>query len=86
MADLRVTVIGDQLFTAAASLRDATYPLDIRFDPGIAYRPHPLRENVGASIFELMQELQLVSGAIDLRLTPDGQYVFFEVNPAGQFL
>jgi glutathione synthase/RimK-type ligase-like ATP-grasp enzyme len=28
----------------------------------------------------------LVYGAIDLRLTPDGEYVFLEINPAGQFL
>jgi glutathione synthase/RimK-type ligase-like ATP-grasp enzyme len=34
----------------------------------------------------LMQNLGLVYGAIDLRLTPDGQYVFLEINPAGQFL
>jgi len=27
-----------------------------------------------------------VYGAIDLRLTPEGQYVFLEINPAGQFL
>jgi len=27
-----------------------------------------------------------VYGAIDLRLTPEGRYVFLEINPAGQFL
>jgi hypothetical protein len=62
VADLRVTVIGDQLFAAAASLRDAAYPLDIRFNPGIAYRTHSLPGNVGASIFELMQELVWSTG------------------------
>jgi hypothetical protein len=24
--------------------------------------------------------------SVDLRLTPNGEYVFFEVNPSGQFL
>ena len=33
-----------------------------------------------------MRRLGLVYGAIDLRLTPEGQYVFLEINPAGQFL
>jgi hypothetical protein len=33
-----------------------------------------------------MRGLGLEYGAIDLRLTPDGEYVFLEVNPAGQFL
>jgi glutathione synthase/RimK-type ligase-like ATP-grasp enzyme len=33
-----------------------------------------------------MSRLGLEYGAIDLRLTPDGQYIFLEINPAGQFL
>lgn len=86
VADLRVTVVGDELFAAAATLEDATYPLDIRFNPGIVYHPHTLPDNVVASIFRLMHSLGLEFGAIDMRLTSDDQYVFFEVNPAGQFL
>jgi hypothetical protein len=34
----------------------------------------------------LIRRLGLEYGAIDLRLTPDGEYVFFEVDPSGQFL
>jgi glutathione synthase/RimK-type ligase-like ATP-grasp enzyme len=86
IADLRVTVIGDELFAAAATLEDATYTLDIRFNPGIAYNPYTLPDNVAASILRLMESLGLEYGAIDMRLTPDDRYVFFEVNPAGQFL
>ena len=33
-----------------------------------------------------MKKLGLVYGAIDMRLQPDGTYVFLEINPAGQFL
>jgi biotin carboxylase len=33
-----------------------------------------------------MRDLELVFGAVDLRVTPDGEFVFFEVNPQGQFL
>jgi hypothetical protein len=33
-----------------------------------------------------MQHLGLVYGAIDLRLTPENEYVFLEVNPSGQYL
>jgi glutathione synthase/RimK-type ligase-like ATP-grasp enzyme len=39
-----------------------------------------------AKLHELMTRLGLVYGAIDLRLTPEGRYVFLEINPAGQFL
>ena len=34
----------------------------------------------------LLQRLGLVYGAIDMRRTPDGEYYFFEVNTAGEFL
>jgi hypothetical protein len=33
-----------------------------------------------------MDRLGLVYGAIDMRLTPDGRYVFLEVNPSGLWL
>ena len=33
-----------------------------------------------------MARLGLIYGAIDLRQTPAGDYVFLEVNPAGQWL
>ena len=34
----------------------------------------------------LVAELGLAYGAIDLVLTPDGRYVFVEINPNGQYL
>ena len=33
-----------------------------------------------------MNRLGLAFGAIDLVLTPEGQYVFLEINPSGQWL
>ena len=34
----------------------------------------------------MLERLGLVYGAIDMRRTPDGEYYFFEVNTAGEFL
>ena len=45
-----------------------------------------LPPDVEDSLRALMSELGLVYGAVDLRLTPEGEYVFLEVNPAGEFL
>ena len=45
-----------------------------------------LPEDVIARLRNLMKRLGLVYGAIDMRLTPDGRYVFLEINPAGQWL
>ena len=33
-----------------------------------------------------MTSLRLAYGAIDLRRTPEGDYVFLEINPAGQWI
>jgi hypothetical protein len=45
-----------------------------------------LPADVRRRIRKLMSRLGLVYGAIDLRLTSDGQHVFLEINPAGQWL
>jgi glutathione synthase/RimK-type ligase-like ATP-grasp enzyme len=34
----------------------------------------------------LIERLELCYGAIDMILTPDGRYVFLEINPSGQYL
>lgn len=83
--DLRVTVVGQQLFAAAARTEDAEYPVDVRFNH-VQYQPHPLPPEVERKLLAFMTKLGLEYGAIDLRLTPDGEYIFLEVNPAGQFL
>ena len=33
-----------------------------------------------------MRRLELQYGAVDFRVTPDGEHVFLEVNPAGEYL
>jgi len=42
--------------------------------------------DVSDKLLALLQRLGLVYGAIDMRRTPDGEYYFFEVNTAGEFL
>ena len=85
-ADIRVTAIGDTLFAAAADVRGGGYPTDVRLNLNVPYVPHELPFSVATKLRRMMQELGLLYGAIDLRLTPAGQYVFLEINPAGQFL
>lgn len=84
--DLRVTIIGAQVFSAEIYSQQGTSPLDWRFDHGVPFAIHRLDSTVAAQLQVLMRRLGLVYGAIDLRLTPEGEYVFLEVNPAGQFL
>jgi glutathione synthase/RimK-type ligase-like ATP-grasp enzyme len=87
VVDLRVTVVGDDLFAAAIRSQETAYPHDFRMDlESAAIEPHALSDEVAARLMALMASFGLVYGAIDLRLTPDGEYVFLEVNPAGQWL
>jgi glutathione synthase/RimK-type ligase-like ATP-grasp enzyme len=84
-ADLRIIAIGDRLFAAEAHGTD-DYEIDVRFNTRVGYRPHTLPDGVAAKLRALQRRLGLEYGAIDMRRTPAGEYVFFEVNPAGQFL
>ena len=86
VADLRVTVIGDEIFAAAADARQGEYPTDFRFNGNLKWEPHTLPLAVEDKLRLLMRRLGLEYGAIDLRLTPEGEYIFLEINPAGQFL
>jgi glutathione synthase/RimK-type ligase-like ATP-grasp enzyme len=84
--DIRVTAIGTDLYAAEIDSQAGESPLDWRFDHTVPFRPHALDSETLARLHALMQRLGLVYGAIDLRLTPNGEYVFLEVNPSGQYL
>jgi glutathione synthase/RimK-type ligase-like ATP-grasp enzyme len=86
VADLRVTIIGDEVFAASVSIDELEYDTDVRLNLSARYIQHALPDGVSRLLVALMRKLGLVYGAIDLRLTQDGRYVFLEVNPAGQFL
>jgi glutathione synthase/RimK-type ligase-like ATP-grasp enzyme len=84
-ADLRVTIVGDAIFPVAIyNDRDA---LDWRkVDPGaLRHEVHPLPDAVEDNLKRLVKMLGLEFGAIDLVLTPGGDYVFLEVNPNGEW-
>lgn len=84
--DLRITAIGPNLLAAEAHSQDGEYKIDVRLNNNITYLPHTLPPDIERKLLKLMRRMGLEYGAIDMRLTPDGEYVFLEVNPAGQFL
>jgi glutathione synthase/RimK-type ligase-like ATP-grasp enzyme len=85
--DLRVTVVGDEIFAAAIHSQQTAYKIDFRMDMVNApVEPWTLPEDVEMGLRSFMSVLGLEYGAIDMRLTEDGRYVFLEVNPAGQWL
>jgi hypothetical protein len=84
--DIRVTAIGRDLYAAEIESQAGESPLDWRFDHTVPFRPHMLDSETSSQLYALMRRLGLVYGAIDLRLTPQGEYVFLEINPSGQYL
>jgi glutathione synthase/RimK-type ligase-like ATP-grasp enzyme len=84
--DLRITVVGMSIFTAEIDARKTRYPVDMRMVVGeAAVRPITLSAELNKRLLALQKRLQLVYGAIDMRRTPEGEYYFLEVNPAGQW-
>jgi hypothetical protein len=85
-ADMRVTIMGPHMFATAIRAAPGGYELDYRMDmPGASFEAAVLPAPVEGQLRELMRRLGLVYAAIDLRRTPAGEYVFLEVNPAGEW-
>ena len=87
--ELRVTVVGERVFTAAIHSQESRQTqLDWRkYDTrNTPHQVHELPPPVERNCVALVKELGLTYGAIDLILRPDGEYVFLEINPNGQYL
>ncbi|NMR21446.1 MvdC/MvdD family ATP grasp protein [Cellulomonas fimi] len=85
--DIRVTVVGRDVHAAEIRAHESSYEFDFRMDQAHAsIHRHELPGPLVDRLHALMDRFGLLYGAIDLRRAPDGDYVFLEVNPAGQFL
>ena len=83
--DIRAYVIDGEVVAAA---RIVTGELDYRRDPKYMDRIHALElpPDVQRRTAEVFERMRLVCGSMDLRLTPEGEFVFLEVNSGGSFL
>ena len=83
--DIRVYVIDGEVVAAG---RITTGELDYRRDPDYMNRIHPIElpADVQQRTAAVFAGHRLVCGSMDLRLTPEGEFVFLEVNSAGSFL
>ncbi len=85
--DLRITLVGDEIHAAEIDVRHTSYEVDMRMVVGEGrLRAVTLPPGLRATLRALQQRLGLVYGAVDMRRTEEGDYVFLEVNPAGQWL
>lgn len=84
---LRVTIVGQRVFATSMHLEDSPGPAGSRRNSTSAplaatHLPLVVEEH----LLRLMAYLGLVYAVVDLRLTPNAQYVFWEIDPAGQWL
>ena len=86
--ELRVTAVGERLFACAIHSQDSERTrVDWRrydFDR-VLHEPYDLPIEVSNKLRRFLRELNLSFGAIDMILTPEGEHVFLEVNPSGQW-
>jgi glutathione synthase/RimK-type ligase-like ATP-grasp enzyme len=85
--ELRVTVIGQEIFAAKIhSQDDKRTKIDFRdFSADIKYEKYDLPQDLAERCLQYVHSYGLLYGALDLIVTPDDQVVFLENNPAGQF-
>jgi len=87
--ELRITVVGRAVFAAEIHSQESNQTrVDWRHYDHFQtrYLPHALPPDLEQRCVQLVERLGLYYGAIDMALTPDGRYVFFEINPNGQYL
>lgn len=86
--EVRATIIGRSVFAWEKSFPTRTgTDIDWRFmNIGAVQRQHDLPQAVVDQCFTLMDVLGLVFGCFDFAVNQDGEYVFLEVNPQGNWL
>ena len=82
--DLRVTVVGDSVFTAAIRVEGKPVAGDWRLQKQREFSPHELPRSIERQCVALTRDLGLSFGAIDLALQDDC-YLFLEINPTGEW-
>jgi hypothetical protein len=84
--NVRVHVVGDAVFATAVSTEATDYRYAVRqVGEAAVLRPVDLPDAVAERCVLLAQGLELPFAGIDLKITPAGEVVCFEVNPSPAF-
>lgn len=89
--ELRVTVVDETVFATkihSQNLPEDKGKVDWRqgYDDGLNLEEYQLPENICKQCSTLIHAMGLNFGCIDLIVRPDGEFVFLECNPNGQWL
>lgn len=88
--ELRITVVGNALFTYAIdSQKLENARVDWRREGDTLldqWEPYELPREIEEKLLRLMDIYQINYGAIDIIVTPEEKYYFLEINAAGEYL
>ncbi len=83
--DIRVTIIGEKVFAAAVNPNlHNTQILDWR-NKGLRFTNYKLPKELSKKLVEMVADLGLAFGAIDIVLSDTNDHYFLEINPNGQW-
>lgn len=87
--ELRITVVGDDVFPCAIYSQNSEKTqedyrrYDFEYTP---YTRYELPDDIKHRCIQITKRFGLGFGCVDMAVTPDGEYIFFEINPNGQWL
>jgi glutathione synthase/RimK-type ligase-like ATP-grasp enzyme len=84
--NVRVHTVGDQVFATRIETEAVDYRYAHLDGHDVDMRPVLLPAAVEAACLRVARDLDLLFAGIDLKETPDGEYVCFEVNPCPGFI
>jgi hypothetical protein len=86
--DLRVTVVGSRVFASRISITDRTHQdVDWRTveSSRLVYEHEALPVAFETMCIRFVQAFGLAYGALDFVVSPEGERIFLEINPSGQW-
>lgn len=80
---LRINCFGEYMHGSIISTSDLDWRQDLTSSN---LREWQVPNDLAGSIKAILKRLDLAMGVFDFKITPSGEFVWFEVNPQGQFL
>lgn len=88
--ELRIVVVGEKVFACAidsqsSGITATDWRQQIYLNKYLPHTIYNLPSDISVKCVRLVKQLGLLSGSIDMILTPDSRYVFLEINQNGQW-
>jgi glutathione synthase/RimK-type ligase-like ATP-grasp enzyme len=84
--ELRCVVMGEKIFAAKLNSQAEEITRKDWRAGDLKHEIFDLPEHVGAALRRLMRSFDINFASIDMIVTPDGEFVFLDLNPNGQWL